>query len=84
MAVAPTTGVERDVAERRRLARQWGVVVGLLLTFGGLFLILGVLPVASDPLVRELPLVGAGVLTLWIGGILMGFAMGRRAPPRGG
>ena len=84
MAAATATGAETDAAERRRLARQWRVVVGLLLTFGGLFLVVGVLPVAADPLVRELPLVGAGLLTLWVGGILMGFAMGRRVPPQGG
>ncbi|MGI0131796.1 MAG: hypothetical protein ACREDK_01675 [Thermoplasmata archaeon] len=70
--------------ERLRVARQRKVVAGLLLTFGGLFLLVGVLPVATDPLLRDLPLVGAGVLALWIGGILMGNGMGRRGPRRVG
>jgi hypothetical protein len=47
----------------------------------GLFLWSGTLPTDSATLLRLLPLMAGALLLLWLGGILMGFAAGRR-PPR--
>jgi hypothetical protein len=38
----------------------------------GLFLAADALPVAPGPLARVLPVVAAGLVALWAGGILMG------------
>jgi hypothetical protein len=70
--------------ERLRVARQRKVVLGLLLTLAGLFLLAGTLPVAVGPVLRAIPVFGAGILALWIGGILMGNGMGKLARRRRG
>ena len=70
--------------ERVRVARQRKVVLGLLLTLGGLFLLMGTLPVAVGAVLKALPVFGAGILALWIGGILMGNGMGKLARRRRG
>jgi hypothetical protein len=54
------------------------VVIGLLLSFVGLFLLTWLLPVGSAALDRAIPIVGAGVLALWVGGILLGLGSGIR------
>jgi hypothetical protein len=68
---------ETPEVEVRRVRRQRKVVAGLLLTLAGLFLIIGTLPIAVGALVRVLPVAGAGILALWVGGILMGNGMGK-------
>lgn len=57
-------------------------MAGLLLTFVGIFLLALLFPVDTGPLLRETPVIAAGLLTLWLGGILMGRAGGgaRRRP----
>jgi len=59
-------------APRPRLSKKAKIGLGLLLTLLGLFLMADALPAAPGPLGRLLPIVGAGVVALWIGGILMG------------
>lgn len=83
MALPSPTTTDEAARERARLARQRQVLAGLLVTFGGLFLLLGTLPVGTDPLLHDLPVLVAAVLALWVGGILMGFAMGRRVKAPG-
>jgi hypothetical protein len=56
-------------AERRR---QGIVVVGLLLTFLGLFLASRLLPTDPGALTALLPAAAAGLVALWLGGILLG------------
>ncbi len=64
MAGAPGTAVE---GRRQRL-----VMVGLVLTFVGLFALGFSLPLGAGTLARILPLAAVGFLALWIGGILLG------------
>ena len=45
---------------------------GLLLTIVGLFLLSALLPTAPEKLAYALTVAAAGILTLWVGGILMG------------
>ncbi|MCI4331008.1 MAG: hypothetical protein L3K19_04090 [Thermoplasmata archaeon] len=78
-------GAQDDVedAERRRRRRQGTVVAGLLLTLAGLYALIAILP--SDPVAlnHDLPYLGAGIIALWVGGILLGLGKGKgRRPPR--
>jgi len=57
---------------RRALSRNQKIGLGLLLTLLGLFLLSILLPTAPGRLGTDLPVAGAGILVLWIGGILMG------------
>lgn len=66
----PSAGAPRR--PRRTLSKKGRIGLGLLLTLVGLFLLADTLPVAPGPLARVLPLLAAGILGLWIGGILMG------------
>ncbi|HTP55471.1 MAG TPA: hypothetical protein VML53_02240 [Thermoplasmata archaeon] len=59
-------------ARRPRRSKRAKIGLGLLLTLVGLFLLADALPADPGPLGRLLPIVGAGVVALWIGGILMG------------
>jgi hypothetical protein len=65
MAASPPV----DPQNRRR---QKVVVVGLFLTFLGLFAAALELPVAPVALEHAIPGVAVGLLALWIGGILLG------------
>lgn len=71
------------VEEGRR--RQKYVLTGLLLTLVG-FVLLGIgLPTAPAALVQAIPVAAAGLLALWIGGILLGNVlspMWKRRPGR--
>ena len=57
---------------RVRLSKGARIALGLLLTLAGLFLLAGTLPSAPGPLGRVLPIAAAGIVVLWVGGILMG------------
>jgi len=62
-------------ATRRRrapLSKATKIGVGLLLTFLGLFLLSILLPTAPGKFSTILPVAGAGMLLLWMGGIWMG------------
>ncbi len=67
---------EPPPARRSRLSRGQRVGLGLLLTLLGLFLCVAALPSSPGPLLRILPYFGAGLVALWVGGILLGFARG--------
>lgn len=77
MAVVSDAAAAAAVRERRR---QTFVMVGLLLTFVGAFLVALLLPIGESAIDRELPVIAAGLLALWVGGLLMGRASGRRVP----
>ncbi len=74
MAAAPTAQDAPTRARRRRrpLSKNEKIGLGLLLTFLGLFLLSDLIPTAPGSLGRILPVAAAGVVALWIGGILMG------------
>jgi hypothetical protein len=76
MASSPPAPAERPA--RRGLSRSAKVGLGLLFTFVGLFLLSILLPSAPGALRTVLPVAGAGMLLLWVGGILMG--AGSRTP----
>jgi hypothetical protein len=57
---------------RPGLSRSAKIGLGLLLTFGGIALISVLLPTAPGSLGTLLPVAGAGIVLLWVGGILMG------------
>ncbi len=69
-----SASVPASPAPRRRvrLSKNARVGLGLLFTFAGLALVSLLLPTAPGALARALPVVGAGMLLLWTGGILMG------------
>ncbi|HEY6239133.1 MAG TPA: hypothetical protein VIZ68_08120 [Thermoplasmata archaeon] len=74
---------EAALAEAERVRRQSRVVVGLLLTFLGLALALGLLPTAEGGLGWAIPLLGTALLSVWFGGILLGAGRRpRRTRPR--
>ncbi|MGI0053959.1 MAG: hypothetical protein ACREC5_05725 [Thermoplasmata archaeon] len=90
MAVVPPPSATPDPEEGRR--RQKYVLAGLFLTLIGLALVGLALPTAPGALARALPDAAAGLLGLWIGGILLGNVLRpvwkarprRRAPPTKG
>ncbi|MGI0131375.1 MAG: hypothetical protein ACREEC_14705 [Thermoplasmata archaeon] len=55
-----------------RLTRSQKIGGGLLLTLVGLFLLSALLPTAPGKLAFALPAAGAGIVAVWVGGILMG------------
>jgi hypothetical protein len=69
-AAAPPPG--RPARPRRRLSKPAKIGIGLFLTVLGLFLLSILLPTAPGKFGYVLPVAAAGILTLWIGGILMG------------
>ena len=71
MAV-PTVPDVPAAPRRRRLSKNARIGLGLLFTLVGLFLLADALPSDPGPLAHLLPVVGAGVVALWVGGILMG------------
>ncbi|MGA8274862.1 MAG: hypothetical protein WB852_01010 [Thermoplasmata archaeon] len=62
------------LGRRRRapLSKASKIGIGLLLTFVGLFLLSVLLPTAPGKFSTILPVAGAGMLLLWLGGIWMG------------
>jgi hypothetical protein len=69
--MASETPSSADVP-RRGLSKSQKIGAGLLLTLGGLALLSVLLPTAPERLGYLLPVAAAGILLLWIGGILMG------------
>jgi len=65
--------------ERRRIGRQRRIVLGVLLTMGGAFVLL-LAPDLSGPLVRDLPYFAVALVALYAGGILLGVGYGQKAP----
>jgi hypothetical protein len=62
-------------APRRRrpaLSRAAKIGLGLLLTLVGLFLLVVLFPTDPKSFTTVLPVAAAGVVALWVGGILMG------------
>lgn len=59
-------------ARAPRLSKTSKIGLGLLLTLTGLFLLSALLPTAPGRFSTILPVAAAGILALWIGGILMG------------
>ncbi|MCI4365216.1 MAG: hypothetical protein L3K10_04040 [Thermoplasmata archaeon] len=57
---------------RRPLSKSAKIGLGLVLTFLGLFLLSILLPTAPGRFGAVLPVAGAGMLLLWLGGIWMG------------
>ncbi len=57
---------------RPRLSKHAAIGLGLALTFVGLFLLGALVPPNPSALERTLPVAGAGILTLWVGGVLLG------------
>lgn len=55
-----------------RLTKPQKIGLGLLFTITGLFLLSILFPTAPEKLGYALPVAGAGILALWVGGILMG------------
>jgi len=60
------------VPKRPRLSKPARIGLGLLLTLLGLFLLVLLFPTAPGALTRTLPVAAAGIVALWVGGILMG------------
>jgi hypothetical protein len=79
--VATSTADER---ERRRLRGPRLALAGLVLTLLGLALLAGLLPTNPTGELRALSMAAAGLLALWVGGILLGRAAWRKGPPTGG
>jgi len=67
-------GGGRDVGRSGRLpvSRSTKIGLGLLMTLVGLFLLTLLLPTDPGRLSTLLPVAGAGIVALWVGGILMG------------
>jgi hypothetical protein len=75
-------GTEGAARERRRIARQRKIVLGVALTLlAGLLLLLA--PDLTGPLVKDLPYLAGGLLSLFAGGILLGIGYGERGASRG-
>ena len=69
---------EAPPARRRpRLSRGGAVVLGVLLTLVGLFVLGGTVPTDPATLERAVAITGAGAVALWVGGIFLGGARGR-------
>ncbi len=70
---APPVPTPSNVAPRSRGPRRTQKIgIGLLLTIVGIALFSVLLPTAPARLGYALPIAGAGILAVWIGGILMG------------
>ncbi len=71
MSAAPNVAAAPGPAPPRQ-SRQRALALGLLLTLGGLVLVAVLLPTAPGRLGTILPVAAAGLVLLWVGGILLG------------
>ncbi len=71
MSAAPNVAAAPGPAPPRP-SRQRALALGLLLTLGGLVLVAVLLPTAPGRLGTILPIAAAGLVLLWVGGILLG------------
>jgi hypothetical protein len=72
---------EAATRERRRVSRQRKIVIGVGLTcLSGLVLLLA--PDLTGPLVKDLPYLAASLLSLFVGGILLGVGYGEKSAAR--
>ncbi|MHB1931689.1 MAG: hypothetical protein ACYCPV_01690 [Thermoplasmata archaeon] len=71
----PSPPPERSAQERRRQQR---LGLGLLLSLLGIFLLAILFPTDPSALLALLPIGGAGMLALWVGGVLLGSRSGAR------
>ncbi len=71
MSAAPNVAAAPGPAPPRP-SRQRALALGLLLTLGGLVLVAVLLPTAPGRLGTILPVAAAGLVLLWVGGILLG------------
>jgi len=71
----PASSSDRSPQERRRQQR---LGLGLLLTLLGIFLLAILFPTSPSALLALLPIGGAGMLALWVGGVLLGGRSGLR------
>ena len=70
MTTAPAT--EGRSRRTPRLSKSAKIGLGLLLTFVGLFLLVLLFPTNPGSFGTLLPVAAAGIVALWVGGILMG------------
>jgi hypothetical protein len=56
------------------MSKNARIGTGLVLTFLGLVLLVSLLPTGPSALATALPLAAAGILAIWVGGILLGRA----------
>jgi hypothetical protein len=70
--------VEREAdQERRRIARQKKIVLGLGATFLGIVVLL-LAPALTGALVADLPYLAVALVSLYVGGILLGVGFGEK------
>lgn len=67
-----STAVPPGAPAPRGASKSWRIGFGLLLTLVGVAVLSLLLPTAPGALGRVLPIAGAGIVVLWVGGILMG------------
>ena len=76
-----TTADEPAASEARRVSRQRKVVGGVGLTLLGIVVLLAA-PDLTGPLVHDLPFLAVALLSLYVGGILLGVGFGQRSARR--
>ena len=64
--------VDQSKPRRPRLSRSGRIGLGLLLTLVGLFLLVILFPTDPASFRSVIPVAAAGMVALWVGGILMG------------
>ena len=69
---AASTPPDPPPPRRSRLSRSQKIGGGLLLSIAGIFLVSVLLPTAPEKLAYALPVAGAGIVLVWVGGIAMG------------
>jgi len=70
--VSPSEPSPSPPRRRRPLSRSTKIGLGLLLTLIGLFLLVILFPTDPSTFRTVLPVAAAGMVALWVGGILMG------------